>query len=49
MRARARDDGALTEVGCSPQAAAACKLKGTGSRGHDRNRGPEEYLSADRR
>ena len=26
---RARDDSALTEVGCSPQAAAACKLKGT--------------------
>ena len=26
---RARDDSALTEVGCSPQAAAAYKLKGT--------------------
>ena len=27
MRAAARDDGALTEVGCSPPATAACKLK----------------------
>ena len=28
MRAPGRDDSALTEVGCRPQAAAACKLKG---------------------
>jgi hypothetical protein len=26
---RARDDSALTEVGCCPQAAAACKLRGS--------------------
>jgi hypothetical protein len=36
---RARDDSALTEVGCCPQTAAACKT----ARGQDCNRGPDEH------
>ena len=44
MRGAARDDGALTEVGCSPPATAACKLKSNPGSGQDRNRGrPDEY------
>ena len=36
---RARDDSALTEVGCCPQTAAACKT----APGQDCNRGPDEH------